>query len=206
MRAPRNFYLTPEMVGQKGKPGRAFPILRFASAFAAFLLVLLFLGDLFVIPRPVLAPARSIQFAESVQMEAEAPVMEAEVIASQPPPPAAEPLMQEMPMEEGYAPEVAADENISSSMDSTPYVGKALPTQLPDPAEEAEDMLGGAAEEIVEEGVERESDVSSELLDAEAQKSFDFRYYVRIAEYVMLVIALSTGIAAFYFFRKKGNP
>ena len=85
LRAPRNYMLTPEMVGQKEKVSRAFPILRFASAFAALLLVLLFLGDLFVIPRPMLAPARSIQIAESIQLDEEAAVAEAETFTGQPP-------------------------------------------------------------------------------------------------------------------------
>ncbi len=206
LRAPRNYYLTPEMVGQKEKPGRAFPILRFASAFAAFLLVLLFLGDLFVVPRPLMAPARSVQFADSVQVEEEAAVMEAEVFASQPPAAPAEPLMQEAPMEGEPAAEAESDENISSSTDSALIMGKALPTQLPAPVEEAEDMLGGAVvETLVVEDLELEPVESRELLEDEDQPIYELRSLVRITEYALLVIAISTGIAAFYLFRRMGS-
>lgn len=49
LRAPRNFTLTPEMVGQKrpAPVSRAYPFFRFASAFAAILLVFVLIGDLF---------------------------------------------------------------------------------------------------------------------------------------------------------------
>ena len=42
LRAPRNYYLTPAMVGENHKPRLAFPVLRFASVMATLLLALLF--------------------------------------------------------------------------------------------------------------------------------------------------------------------
>ena len=41
LRAPRNYYLTPEMVGQRREPRRFFPVFSFASAVATVLFVLL---------------------------------------------------------------------------------------------------------------------------------------------------------------------
>lgn len=49
VRAPRNFTLTPDMVGLKDRPARrapAYPFFRLASALAAFLFLLVFVGDL----------------------------------------------------------------------------------------------------------------------------------------------------------------
>jgi hypothetical protein len=206
LRAPRNFVLTPEMVGQKAGPNRAFPILRFASAFAALLLVLLFLGDLFVIPRPVMAPARSVVVAESVELEEEAAVMEAEVFPSQAPGPPAEMLMQEAPVEGESAPQAAEDENISSSMDSVQTMEKSVPTQLPGTFGETGEMLDGAAEDMVGAGIEIEPETSNDLQDDKVERSLDYRYIVRVTEYALLVITLMTGIAAFYFFRRKSSP
>lgn len=211
LRAPRNFYLTPDMVGQAERFNRAFPFFRFASVFAALLLVLLFLGDLFVIPRPIMAPARSVLVAESVEMEEKAAVMEADVFASQAPESPAEPLLQEAPMAEAptegeAAPHSAEDENISSSMDSDQAMEKSLPTQLPVPAEETEEMLLGGAEDLVESGIEIEPDPPSDLIEDKIQRSLDYRYFVRVAEYTLLVVTLVTGIAALYFFRRRSAP
>jgi len=206
LRAPRNYMLTPEMVGQKEKVSRAFPILRFASAFAALLLVLLFLGDLFVIPRPMLAPARSIQIAESIQLDEEAAVAEAETFTGQPPDVPAEPLMEAAPMEGEPAAEAEFDENISSSMDSAPAMEKSLPTPSPPIVEEAEDMLAGTAGTLVVGESEIEPESPSLLPEDDSRSTLDLRSYVRFAEFVLLIVALSSGIAAYYFFRRKSTP
>jgi len=206
LRAPRNYYLTPEMVGQKEQPPRAFPILRFASAFAALLLVLLFLGDYFIIPRTTMAPLMSVQIAESVQLEAEAPEVEAEVLASPPAPALSEPLMQEAPVEGEFAPEAAVEENISRSMDLDPTMGGGFPRQTPAPGEEVEDSFGAATEEMDEAELTSEPEASSKLLEEEVQRNIILRYYLRIAEFSLLVIVILTGLAAIYFFRRTGPP
>lgn len=71
LRAPRNFTLTPQMVGQRsiGRPrsvARLAPVFGFASALATFLLILVILGDWLGILAPstapvALAPARAPQ-------------------------------------------------------------------------------------------------------------------------------------------------
>lgn len=203
LRAPRNYMLTPDMVGQKDKANRAFPILRFASAFAALLLVLLFLGDLFVIPRPLLAPARSVQNAESIQLDEEAAVAEAEAFSVQPPDAPAELLMEAAPMEGEPAAEAEYDENISSSMDSAPTLEKSLPTPSPFPVEEAEDILAGTAGTLVVGESEIEPESSSGFLEDESRSTVELRSYIRFAEFTLLIVALSSGIAAYYFFRRK---
>jgi len=196
LRAPRNFILTPKMAGIDAKQSRVFPLFRFASAFAAFLLVLLFLGDLFVLPGMMNSPSRAIQVAESLQVEEPAPEMETDMFASQPPA-AAEPVMEEMPAE--GAP--ALGDNLSPPMESPSAVEKLLPTPLPAPS--------GAEESSMAEGTEmpeaelmtapREESIISDL---ESGQGFNLRYYVRIAEYFLLVIAIATGITAFYLYRR----
>jgi len=202
LRAPRNYFLTPEMVGQKEKRSRAFPILRFASAFAALLLVVLFLGDLFVIPKPVLTPSRAILLTESIQMDMEQPEMAAEIFASPPAAAPAEPLAEDFQVE-GEAAAEAADENISSSMDSAPTMEKALPTQLPAPVEEVEPMLGGAIKPDVESDQVLESRAPTELIEEESQQGLDFQSIIRIIEFGLLFVVITTGIAAFYLFLRS---
>jgi hypothetical protein len=202
LRAPRNFFLTPEMVGQTEKRSRAFPILRFASAFAALLLALLFVGDLFIVPKPALAPSRAIQFAETVQEQMLQAEMEAEILPSQPAAAPAEPLAQESQIE-GEAAAEAADENISSSMDSAPVMEKLMPTQFPATVEEAEEMLGGAAEPVVESDQVLEARAPGESIEEESQPGIDFQSIIRISEFSLLFIAVTTGIAAIYLYRKS---
>ena len=104
---------------------------------------------------------------------------------------------------EGESAAEAADENISSSMDSAPTMEKALPTQLPAPVEEAEQILGGVAEPELESDQMLESRAPTELIEEESQPGLDFQAIIRIAEFGLLFIVITTGIAAFYFYRKS---
>jgi anti-sigma factor RsiW len=74
LRAPRNFTLTPQMVGQRSKwrprpAGHMAPVLGFASALATFVLVLVIVGDLLGILSPAVKPvaelpARTVEVAQ----------------------------------------------------------------------------------------------------------------------------------------------
>ena len=196
LRAPRNYILTPEMVGIEVRQSRAFPLFRFASAFAAFLLVLLFFGDIFVLPGMMSAPSRAIQVAESLQLEEPAPEMETDMFASQPPA-AAEPAVEEMPAE--GAP--AVGDNLSPPMESPSAVEKLLPTQIPGASEAEQSLLAGVTE-TAEQELKIASSEQSDIPILEPGQGFNLRYYVRIAEYSLLVIAIATGITAFYLYRR----
>lgn len=210
MRAPRNYFITPAMVGVKEKRTLAFPVLRFASAFAALLLVLLFIGDFFVFPGLVLAPERSSQFVESVQEALEQPVLETQVqerlAAAEAPeePPMEEPMVE--PMVEAEVAEDAAEGNISSMMGETPMMDKVTPTQLPAPVEEAGEVMGGGGEPSVEPGAEQSqmlvSPIPTPVVEQEPQPGLDLKGIIRLSEYTLLVIAISSGIAAFILSRK----
>jgi len=65
LRAPRNFTLTPQMVGQRSQwrprpAGRMAPVLGFASALATFVLVLVIVGDLLGILSPAANPVAEL--------------------------------------------------------------------------------------------------------------------------------------------------
>lgn len=200
LRAPRNFLLTPEMVGQKEKSSRAFPVLRFASAFAALLLVLLFLGDLFVIPNPSPAPVMSAEIVESLQLEKESAAAEADTFASQAP--AAEEPASAAPMEGEPAAESEEDENISAFMKTDSITEERLP--LPTVTiERPEEMLAGATGTVVEGELGDEVIATEDMLDDVARISQFPRWIVPIAEIALLVIAITTGLAAYFFYRRR---
>jgi hypothetical protein len=199
LRAPRNYFLTPDMVGQTGKSKWAFPVFRFASAFAALLLVLLYLGDYFVFQSPVMSFERSTLMADSIQSEMEQQAMAPESIESEPQEAPAEPLMLEIPQEEEAA-EGAAEENVSPSMVPAPSVAKALPTQML-PSAEAGEMLGSVIEEDSQQLFESRAPIGQS--EGEVKGVYDIWLLIRISEVALLIIAISTGIAAIYFYRKS---
>jgi hypothetical protein len=101
MRAPRNFTLTPQMVGQRSSlraqpAGRLVPVLGFASALATFLLILVIAGDFMGIlgtsSRPVAqAPALATEAAVQPAVTAlvEEPGIARQAAPSEPESPAA---------------------------------------------------------------------------------------------------------------------
>jgi anti-sigma factor RsiW len=107
LRAPRNFTLTPEMVGQQSavrRPApRLYPAMRLASALASLLFVLVLLGDLLLVGAG--GPAAPVAMQEpAAVMEAPAPADEDAAI-------------------------LAAPESAGSS---EPAAGDALPTYSPE--------------------------------------------------------------------------
>ncbi len=201
MRAPRNYLLTPQMVGSVRQPRRAFPVLRFASVLATLLLVLVFLGDVFMVPNQVMSPSRAVQLAESAVEEVEQPVLEAEIIESQLPEAPEEQSMERAELE-GDAPPAAAEAIISPSADSTLGLEKLLATAIPAPVEEMEDGLGEFSEPVDEPNLEIEMRDQVSQSDEEVQTSIDLQAVLRISEIVLIVIAISTGLGAFLLFRK----
>lgn len=89
VRAPRNFTLTPEMVGQRRRAVRRYNSMRLASALASILLVLVFVGVNVSYGNLALAPAPAMQrsvddleaFAEMA--EPQAPAADAVVAESE---------------------------------------------------------------------------------------------------------------------------
>jgi hypothetical protein len=83
VRAPRNFTLTPDMVGIKPKPARrapAYPFFRFASALAGFLFLLVLVGDLTGLPPFASTLGASEAYPEATQA---APLAQSQLKAPQ---------------------------------------------------------------------------------------------------------------------------
>jgi len=201
LRAPRNYYLSPAMVGEEYQPRRAFPVLRFASVLATLLLVLLFLGDVFMLPNLVSAPARTIQFAESAVEEAAQLEVEAETIEGQPPEAPAEQSLDRFEME-GEAAQPAAESMLSPSIEPTPGMEKLLATALPAPAEEMEDYVGGVAEPEEEPNLNIEMRDQISQPEDEIQPTINLKNLIRIAELILVAVALTTGLTAFFLYRR----
>jgi hypothetical protein len=209
MRAPRNYFITTEMVGAVRKPRLAFPVLRFASVLATFLLVLLFLGDFFVIPNLVMSPSRGVQIAEVTVEVADQTLLESEMIESQAPEapveeaPVEEPSVEE-PMDkamiEGEAPPAAAEAITGPLLESTPGLERLLATAVPAPAEEG--FAAEMAEPEEEPNLYIESGEIFSPAEEELQPGVNLQTMVRIAEFVLVALALSTGLAAFILYRK----
>jgi hypothetical protein len=126
IRVPRNFYLTPEMVGFRGHPGvRLYPAFRLASAIASLLFVAVVVGDLF--GGSIWLPAAGDQVAPRVavlQKEETAPLEEISAA------PAAEmpaPLHQEIPEEIG----LEAAEPVTNSIEAEVIVEFEREQELP---------------------------------------------------------------------------
>lgn len=245
LRAPRNYYLTPEMVGERPSPPRVFPVLRFASVLATLLFVLLFLGDFFVLPSQVMAPLGIMQLAEPVIEEAEQMEYQSEMIEGQlPEVPAEEPMErlemegeaaaplaealispslettpepEELPAAEVPAPaeemdtlakEVEpappeAEKIIPSTIETTPGLGRLLATEIPAPAESMEDAIEGVSEpeEAPEQRIETREPV--EQPEVRTRPWINYRFAIRITELVLIFIAITTGLAAFFLYLKN---
>jgi hypothetical protein len=103
LRAPRNFTLTPQMIGQRSplrsRPaGQLAPVFGFASALATFLLILVVVGDVFGILTPAAkpvaqAPTRSSEttMPPATNLGVEGPVTQQAVLATSEPTLAAAP-------------------------------------------------------------------------------------------------------------------
>src|SRR3990170_5186550 len=74
LRAPRNYTLTPKMVGERKQSPRIYPVLRLASALASFLFILALIGDLVTVLSPGTASLQAVQLAETPVVAVEEPV------------------------------------------------------------------------------------------------------------------------------------
>lgn len=230
LRAPRNFTLTPAMVGKRrvSEP-RAYPFLRLASAMAAVLFVLVFVGDLFYnapipqVDRPVtfqhpvptvdpgvgaagMAPEeQALMLPEAREAEEAAPLMGEpdektipdEEQAGDAAAGATEPEAFEA-MEEPAAEEAPAMEAMEAPAEQAAPAGEAAPAEQPEAAEQAlpaeeramESALIEAAPPAV--GVEQAAEVAPVIN----------QNTLRILEAVLLLLALATGMLAYYLRRK----
>lgn len=213
LRAPRNYYLTPEMVGQKGTTRRLFPVLSFASALATMLFVLLLVGDFITINNPAFAPLRALEASEQVVQVLEAPLAGTLQFESELPEDLADELLEQSPVEErmpsaaeapeAEAPLAAAPEAPAEDLEQLPIIGEILATGEPDSVEELEGVVESAPAPMEEPGIQAQGKVSVTPLPDDQQRVIPLRGILRVLEVIMIIVAISTGIAAFLLYRKK---
>jgi anti-sigma factor RsiW len=208
LRAPRNYYLTPEMVGQKGTTRRLFPVLSFASALATMLFVLLLVGDFITINNPAFAPLRALEASEQVVQVLEAPLAGTLQFESELPEDLADEFLEQSPVEERMpsaeeAPLAAAPEAPAEELEQLPIIGESLATGEPDSVEEVEGAVESAPAPMEEPGIQAHGKVSVTPLPDDQQRVIPLRGILRVLEVIMIIVAISTGIAAFFLYRKK---
>ncbi|UCE00305.1 MAG: zf-HC2 domain-containing protein [Chloroflexota bacterium] len=200
LRAPRNYILTPEMVGEKEKQVGFFPVLRFASVMATLLLVILFLGDYIMLPSLVESPMRALEsqeiaVEESAQLESEA------VVEGEPPE-----MPLEQPMEsseiEPAAESSLGEEMASPSVEETQVVEKLLGTAELPPAEDQQDQIIEDSAPTVGPDLRIQSRETDTQVQSVVQPWMVLRSAVRITEIILVLIAVTTGIAALIFYQK----
>jgi len=202
IRAPRNYLLTPEMAGVAKKPPVAFPVLRFASVLATLLLIIVFMGDIFVRPVLIQSGSEAIQFAVPAVEEPAQERMEAEIVESQLPEATFEAEM-ESPMVEGEVPPPPAAEAMEMpAEEASPAEDSHLSSTATPPVEGLADEFGeltGPEEGLL---LKTETLPPALQLSPETGAGFDFGLIVRFTEISLLIIALATGLTAFYIYRR----
>lgn len=209
IRAPRNYYLTPEMVGRVDTTRRAYPILRLAAAFASVIFVLLLIGDLFTVPRVAMSPIVGMQSAETSEEFAEPLMAEAEEFESQLPEGMADRAMESAPLEAEAPGPVPESESFYPAEPSTD-MQKLLATGTPGLREESvesavgesQEGAGVSAEAVEEPQLQEERRVTVIAVDVDIQPGINFRVGIRILEVILGIAAISTGLAAFLLYRR----
>jgi anti-sigma factor RsiW len=158
LRSPRNFTLTPEMVGQRRGANRFYPVFGLASALASILLVLVLLGDFLVWSRVEsgVAMKEAIPAAEVAVQEVEQPPPEEEMLA------AGVTLEAEATVEE----EMVMAEAVEEAPTAEAMVAGAENQEAPAPVEEAAAPEDRAADE--EEFASGEGEVKAVELESAA--------------------------------------
>ena len=133
-RAPRNFLLTPKMVGQKPPLPRSYPVFRFATALATILFALSFVANQTArLAASAPAPAYGIGGGGGDVPATEAPMLEMAPAATEPPAaPKASPT--EMALAQPAAtPEPTADQNRAIEQPVSPKAGAETVPATPRP-------------------------------------------------------------------------
>ncbi|MFC2043287.1 anti-sigma factor family protein [Chloroflexota bacterium] len=223
LRAPRNFTLSPQLAGVRlieRRSSFAFPVLSAVSALASILFVLVFVGDMLITGA---GPSQNFVAQAPVEVY---PVVEETVLESFSP---AEDELQEIPptektLQDVQVPSVAAEGEVIESMmeeeiDAVSKVietvdesrtGGAIQTPILEPVSpDFEAVPGGKAEHqpgIYDEDTGQlepsvDQDITSTARLIEKLPLLKQRSTMRILEVILIMIALSTGLAALYILR-----
>jgi len=190
LRVPRNFTLTPQMVGIKQESQPLFPVLRFASIVAMVLLAVVVIGDYMFPATLALAPvseADTFMMAPSVVAEKEAESVVAESVYPYPVDalgmvePAAEAATDKAMME---AEPEAATQKVRATEEGSVLQQRV---RTPTPAATLADV------EHPYPAVEESITIEKSAVDDGSKRDTVFR----VVEVALLIIAIGTGVAAF---------
>lgn len=220
LKAPRNFTLKPSMVPQR-PPRRIYPMFQMASAIASIMLVLVLVGDFLGLglprlassspyERPMLAAGDTVerQVVEEQRQRAAMPESYASEAPVEPESTASDAAQDEMEPEvlalgtpEGAPPAAAME---APAADATPPAAKDIAGEA---AEAEQSLAAPQAQAFAEEPGEGEPlpapepDQAPELLQSRGLSGLSTW---RILEISLAVVALATGLAAFYMRRSGG--
>ena len=197
LRAPRNYTLTPKMVGVRRQSPRIYPVLRLASALASFLFVLVLIGDLITVRTPGIAPLRAVQLAETPVAAVEEPVStEATLFES------AAPGVETGEPAEKLA--TVAEEPVSTA--EATVVAEMLAPAPPAPQEPeaaVESLEAATADQTPAPRLQARAEVSVTSVEPTTILGLTNWTSLRILEVFLAILALSTGMAALYLRRRS---
>ncbi len=224
LRAPRNFTLTPEMVGQR-RPVRSggglpvFNLMRFASAFAAVLLVIVLIGDLFsgapvgrptamrgseatVAEEPIAAPFAAEAAGETEEFAPAEGEMAIESLEAEAPAQPGARAAAGTPQPEATGPAALAAPRAAEEGD---MVVEGVPPQAADAGAEPPSVLvspkGDESAGLTAQTLESQA----ELADVEEERAPIFTtQLLRGLEIALAALALIAGLAAFWL-RRSGR-
>jgi hypothetical protein len=195
IRAPRNFTLSPRMVGNRQTGKRQYPVLSLASALASVLFVLVILSDFLVSQSlsPVALQVLNTQAGETVEL-LQAPAEGGTLVQSQAPE-----SQREAPVEdEILTPESVPVEEPAFSLEmeqigpeSTPFEELAVAT--PEGAQPLDSSTDSAEAQLADD-------------DSEVQplrRITIARMILRIVEVVLILVAVTSGLGAIIIYRRQ---
>jgi anti-sigma-K factor RskA len=189
-KAPRNFTLKPHMVPQK-KPRRVYPFFQLASAMAAALLLLVFVGEFI---NPGLGSPVALQAHQSEAVPAAAPdameALEAFVLEEKA-------KAESRDLAPGPAAQSPPEEGVGA-----PSVAGVPESDIPPSEPPAGEMRLFAEPEVLDPEAAAVQTAPSEEIDTAAQEgTFMGLTLWRLLQVSLAVIAVGTGLAALYFRR-----
>ena len=196
LRAPRNFTLTPKMVGARKPSPRLYPTLGLASALASFVFILVLIGDLISIRAPATTSLQAVQLGETPVAALVAPVQ-------------TEPALSKSAAPEGETGVARESTTATEEPFITPEATVVAEMMAPAPQEpEAaiESLEAGAADQASEPRLQAKASASVTGGEPISESRLTSRTTLRILEVILLIVAFSTGLAAVYLRYRPRKP
>jgi len=197
LRAPRNYTLTPKIVGERKQPPHIYLVLRLVSALASFLFILALIGDLITVRTPGIASLQAVQLAETPVAAVEEPVStEATLFES-----AAPGVETGEPVEKLAT---AAEEPVSTAEATVvAELGAPAPAAPQEPEAAVESLEAGAADQAPAPRLQAKAEVSVTSVKPITTLEPTGWTPLRILAVFLAILALSTGLAALYLRRRS---